>query len=183
MLLALIPLQTYMVYKVIQTSLPWHPYSWSLIHPVRSQIIKVPTNGKIYFDRWVPAASGFMFFIFFGCGRDAHRMYLSLLSHVGLDGYFNPVLSTSSSGSFPRKTSKSGSQAQLLSMEAQDQRAKYVSICPSHHRRLLTFIATTSTTPTQQAQPSQPTSKRTAPAPQPQPQPHKASPSPRELTG
>ncbi|KAL3449804.1 pheromone A receptor-domain-containing protein [Aspergillus insuetus] len=123
MLLALIPLQTYMVYKVIQTSLPWHAYSWSLIHPMRSQIIKVPTNGKIYFDRWVPAASGFMFFIFFGCSRDAHRMYLSLLSHVGLDGYFNPVLSTSSSGSFPQKTSKSGSQAQLLSMEAQDQRA------------------------------------------------------------
>ncbi|KAJ0416531.1 pheromone A receptor-domain-containing protein [Aspergillus carlsbadensis] len=123
MLLALIPIQTYMAYKNVQMGLPWHPYSWSSLHGHNwSMIQKIPTNGEVFFDRWVSVASGFMFFIFFGCGRDAHRMYLSLLSHVGLDGYFNPVQSTISSGSFPRKTSKTGSHAQLLSIEAQNPR-------------------------------------------------------------
>ncbi|KAL2835505.1 pheromone A receptor-domain-containing protein [Aspergillus pseudoustus] len=126
MLLALIPIQTYMVYTTIRLGLPWHAYSWAAIHGSSWSVIgKIPTDGKVYFDRWVPVASGFMFFIFFGCGRDAHRMYLSLLSHVGLDGYFSPVLSTSSSGSFPRKPSKSGSQAQLLSLGTQGQSTRH----------------------------------------------------------
>ncbi|KAL2812572.1 pheromone A receptor-domain-containing protein [Aspergillus granulosus] len=124
MLLVLIPIQTYIIYTTVRLGLPWHAYSWTLLHgPSWSTIIKIPRNGEVYFDRWVPVASGFMFFIFFGCGRDAHRMYLSLLSYVGLGGYFSPVLSTTTSGNSQRKTSESESQAQLLSRETQHQRA------------------------------------------------------------
>ncbi|THC93869.1 hypothetical protein EYZ11_006651 [Aspergillus tanneri] len=75
MLLAIIPIQAYVVYMNVTLSLPWHPYSWSPLHgPKWNTIIKVPSNGEVFFDRWIPIASGFMFFIFFGCGRDASRI-------------------------------------------------------------------------------------------------------------
>ncbi|OJJ95290.1 hypothetical protein ASPACDRAFT_36765 [Aspergillus aculeatus ATCC 16872] len=67
MLLAIIPVQTFVVCTNILRTLPWHAYSWDRAHPPTwNVIIKVPTMGEVYFDRWIPAASGFMFFIFFG---------------------------------------------------------------------------------------------------------------------
>ncbi|KAL4870376.1 hypothetical protein BDV12DRAFT_61134 [Aspergillus spectabilis] len=125
MLLALTPIQGYLVYMQLKMSLPWHSYSWSFLHgPTWSTIMKVPTNGVVYFDRWIPIAAGFVSFIFFGCGKDASRMYRSVLQRVGLGSFFGPV-QTTSTGSFPRNTSgSSGSRANLLqgskSKEAQN---------------------------------------------------------------
>ncbi|KAL2813810.1 pheromone A receptor-domain-containing protein [Aspergillus cavernicola] len=124
MLLALIPIQAYMVYMNIQFGLPWHRYSWSVVHgALWNEISKVPTNGKVLFDRWVPVSAGFMSFIFFGCGKDASRMYRSLLQRFGL-GCFGPV-QTATSGSFPQNTAGSnGSRAKLLFPGSRNQIAR-----------------------------------------------------------
>ncbi|KAL4933148.1 pheromone receptor [Aspergillus undulatus] len=115
MLLALIPMQTYVLYAQIEVSFPWHPYSWSgLQHTRWSQIQKVPTNGVVFFDRWIPVAAGFMCFIFFGCGRDATRVYRAALRPLGLDCCFSPM-QTTTSDSFPRNMSGSfTSRAHLI---------------------------------------------------------------------
>ncbi|KAE8349822.1 pheromone A receptor-domain-containing protein [Aspergillus coremiiformis] len=80
MLLAIIPVQIFVVYKNIDLSLPWHSYSWKVAHgPHWDEIPKLPSHGNAFFDRWFPIISGVMFFIFFGCGRDASRMYRRFL--------------------------------------------------------------------------------------------------------
>lgn len=90
MLLAILPVQAYVVYYDMILSLPWHPYSWSRIHgPQWHTILKIAAYGHVFFDRWTPIASGFMIFIFFGFGRDAFRMYRTLFWSLGL-GYCFP---------------------------------------------------------------------------------------------
>jgi pheromone a factor receptor len=93
MLLPILPVQVYVVYFDLSYSLPWHQYSWSKIHgPQFDQIIKVPTYGMVFFDRWIPVAAGFMIFIFFGFGHDATKMYRTLLWNLGF-GYCFPSVS------------------------------------------------------------------------------------------
>lgn len=118
MVLAITPVQVYVVYVQVEASLPWHAFSFSNLHGDGhrwSQITKVPTNGKVFYDRWTPIAAGFMIFIFFGCGRDASRIYRAVLRPFGLDRCFRPI-QTSSTGSIPRDGSGStSSRAQLIS--------------------------------------------------------------------
>ncbi|KAL4900182.1 hypothetical protein BDW74DRAFT_102792 [Aspergillus multicolor] len=121
MLLALIPLQTYVVYVQIKLSMPWHPYKWSLIHGHGSawgQILKVHSGGKVYFDRWIPISAGYVAFIFFGTGRDAARMYRSLFRPLGLDCCFRPT-NTTSSGSSQPTAGTGGSRAHLVAGRSQ----------------------------------------------------------------
>ncbi|KAL4817096.1 pheromone A receptor-domain-containing protein [Aspergillus spinulosporus] len=116
MLLALTPMQAYMVYMQVKVSMPWHPFSWSLLHGPGSSwgvIERIPTGGVVYFDRWIPIASGYTAFAFFGTGRDASRMYRSFLRPFGLDCCFSPMESTTS-GSFPHTSGSAGSRAHLI---------------------------------------------------------------------
>jgi len=90
MLVAILPVQAYVLYYDLTLSLPWHPYSWNKIHgPEWSQIQKVATYGIVFFDRWTPIAAGLMVFIFFGFGRDATKMYRLLFWYLGF-GYCFP---------------------------------------------------------------------------------------------
>ncbi|KAI9372530.1 pheromone A receptor-domain-containing protein [Aspergillus egyptiacus] len=125
MLLALIPIQSYMVWNNIYLGLPWHQYSWSELHdPAWHQIVMVPTNGEVLFDRWIPISAGFVLFVFFGCGRDASRMYRNFFQHLGLDCCFGPIQSTAS-GSSPQNTADSyGSRARLLLPWSRNQTTK-----------------------------------------------------------
>lgn len=92
MLLAILPVQGYVVYYNLTLSLPWHSYSWSRIHgPSWYKIIKVPTHGVVFFDRWTPIASAVMIFIFFGFGRDATSMYRTMFWYLGLGHCFPGV--------------------------------------------------------------------------------------------
>jgi pheromone a factor receptor len=85
MLVAILPLQAYIVYADIHLSFPWHAYSWSNLHSGNwNTIHRVPTKGVVFFDRWTPVASGFMIFIFFGFGRDASHMYRTACWYLGL---------------------------------------------------------------------------------------------------
>ncbi|KAL5047573.1 hypothetical protein BDW71DRAFT_206325 [Aspergillus fruticulosus] len=116
MLLALTPMQAYIVYVQIKVSMPWHPFSWSPLHGPESSwgvIERISTGGTVYFDRWIPIASGYTAFAFFGTGRDASRMYRSLLRPFDLDCCFSPMESTTS-GSFPHTSGSGGSRAHLI---------------------------------------------------------------------
>lgn len=101
MILIILPLQIYVYYTNIQVLLPAHPYSWKATHgPSLSQITKVPTNGRLKFDRWLPPAFSVLIFGFFGLGQDAANMYNNFFNAVGLKRY---------SGSFSSRKSTSGS--------------------------------------------------------------------------
>lgn len=103
MILIILPLQVYIFYTNIQVLSPAHPYSWKATHgPSLSQITKVPTNGRLKFDRWLPPAFSVLIFIFFGMGQDAANMYNNFLNVVGLKGFsvsFSSWKSTSGSSS------------------------------------------------------------------------------------
>ncbi|KAL4884117.1 pheromone A receptor-domain-containing protein [Aspergillus karnatakaensis] len=104
MLLALLPMQAYVVYVNYKSSLPWHAYEGPFLsEETWTTIVKVPTGGKVFYDRWIDVAAGFVCFFFFGCGKDASRMYHSVLDRVGLGSFFGSVLSTTT-GTFQRKT-------------------------------------------------------------------------------
>lgn len=93
MLVIILPVQTYVVYYDLSLSLPWHAYSWSRVHHASwNQIIKVPTDGKVFFDRWTPIAIGIIIFVFCGFGRDAIRVYHMVLWRLGF-GYCFPGVS------------------------------------------------------------------------------------------
>lgn len=103
MILIILPLQVYIFYTNIQVLLPAHPYSWKATHgPSLSQITKVPTNGRLKFDRWLSPAFSVLIFIFFGMGQDAANMYTNFFNVVGLKGFsvsFSSWKSTSVSSS------------------------------------------------------------------------------------
>ncbi|KKK21981.1 hypothetical protein ARAM_006579 [Aspergillus rambellii] len=128
MMLALTPTQAFMVYRNISLNLPWHSYSWTYIHDYAwYEIVKVPTNGEVFFDRWIPVIAGFMSFIFFGCGKDALSMYRSILRFFGLDCCFRTPQS-SSAGSFAQNTSRSsGSRVRLLFARNSKQNARGIA--------------------------------------------------------
>ena len=92
MLICILPVECFVLYYDVKLSLPWHSYSWSRIHVSSwNEIIKVPTYGMVFFDRWTPIAMGLIIFIFSGFGRDATRGYRIVLYHLGL-GYCFPSL-------------------------------------------------------------------------------------------
>lgn len=98
MILIILPLQTYVFYTNVEQLQPLHPYSWEATHgPSLSQIGKLPTNGELKFDRWIPPAFSVLIFIFFGLGQDAANMYNNFFNVVGLKGFSIPFSSWKSS--------------------------------------------------------------------------------------
>lgn len=118
MISALVPVQIYVMYMQVKTNIPWHPYSWDAIHGNSwRQIVKIPTGGKVYFDRWIPVVAGLLSFFFFGCGKDASRIYRSVLRPFGLDGLFGSLQSTAPStgnANTPHNSGSTGSRSQLI---------------------------------------------------------------------
>ena len=129
-----LPVQFYVFYR--NSSFPQQPYSWTAIHgPSWWQIIEIPTDGSVVFDRWIRIALGFTIFIFFGLGKDATDMYRGWLLKLALGRIFPSLnrqnllpppggvsgISGSSHGSFAsrahsffsRKFSRGGSTATL----------------------------------------------------------------------
>ena len=48
----------------------------------------IPSNGDVFFDRWIPAACAYVVFIIFGNGRDATKIYCGFLNFLGLGRCF-----------------------------------------------------------------------------------------------
>ncbi|KAK5134852.1 hypothetical protein LTR08_006084 [Meristemomyces frigidus] len=83
-LFAFIPTQAYVLY--INLAMHRTAYSWSETHDPTTwnQIIMVPSDGAVLFDRWIWLGSGIVVFIFFGLGKEAVTMYRSGLLAIGL---------------------------------------------------------------------------------------------------
>lgn len=83
-ILAFIPTQAFVLY--INLSMHRTAYSWSETHnpAAWNEIIMVPSQGTVLFDRWIWLGSGLVVFIFFGLGKEAVSMYRSGLLAVGL---------------------------------------------------------------------------------------------------
>ena len=89
MLLGSLPAQLQVLHFNITSVQPWRPYSWDAVHgPDWGEIGKVPTFGKVYFDRWIQVTAGFLLFAFFGFGKDATLMYRSALLKLGFGRLF-----------------------------------------------------------------------------------------------
>ena len=90
MLVAILPIECYIIYEDLVLSLPWHSYSWKGVHDKNwGHIIMVPNRGGVFFDRWLPIGMGFIIFIFCGFGQDAVRFYRTMLWRLGF-GYCFP---------------------------------------------------------------------------------------------
>lgn len=86
-----LPVQLYILYK--NCMYPMLPYSWNRIHgPAWWDIVLIPTNGSVTYDRWIQLAVGLTVFIFFGLGHDAMKMYRRWLVKLGFGKLFPSIL-------------------------------------------------------------------------------------------
>ncbi|CAG5188786.1 uncharacterized protein ALTATR162_LOCUS12032 [Alternaria atra] len=77
------------------------PYSWSEVHdPNRfNNIIKVPVNGVVSFEKWVQVATGYITFCLLGTGVDANAHYRRMLVSTGAGKVWPSLYATSDGGS------------------------------------------------------------------------------------
>lgn len=82
-LIVILPSQIYVLYYNVRLNI--HDYSWEQVHqPNWSNPGKVPTGGRLRFDRWIWLLSGVANFLFFGLGADAFALYRKWLERLGL---------------------------------------------------------------------------------------------------
>ena len=87
-----LPVQFYILFK--NSMYPMIPYSWSRIHGrAWWDIILIPTENTVTFDRWIQLAVGFTIFAFFGLGKEAMKMYRRWLVTLGFGKVFPSLLS------------------------------------------------------------------------------------------
>ena len=53
-----------------------------------ADIYKIPTSGKVSFDKWIIIGAGLLLFLFFGLGQDATTMYKGWMVKAGLDKHW-----------------------------------------------------------------------------------------------
>lgn len=98
---ASVPAQVYVFYTVVQWE--WMPYSWDKVHSAGAWDVleMVPSEGRIFYDRYIWLGEGMVMFLLFGVGKDAFRMYKSGLVKIGLGKVF-PSLRPEYQGSTTR---------------------------------------------------------------------------------
>jgi pheromone a factor receptor len=69
---------------------PWqNPYNWNEVHgPKFNTVIRVPSYGRVHIDKWGQVITGFVVFLIFGTGTDAHNTYKKMLLAIGLGKIF-----------------------------------------------------------------------------------------------
>ncbi|KAF1947128.1 STE3-domain-containing protein [Clathrospora elynae] len=90
----------YSIYLLVELSLmATNAYSWSQVHdPAKfNTIIKIPVFGQVSFEKWVQVGTGYIIFLLFGTGSDAHNLYKKMLVSVGA-GQVWPSLYIESAG-------------------------------------------------------------------------------------
>ncbi|USP75690.1 hypothetical protein yc1106_02964 [Curvularia clavata] len=75
------------------------PYSWSRVHDPTSfnAIICVPAQGNVAYDKWIQVITGYVVFLLFGTGVDAHNLYRKILVCLGLGKVWPSLYETSRS--------------------------------------------------------------------------------------
>jgi hypothetical protein len=93
-----LPYTLYILYVLASTVEDF--YDWDFIHgPNWNVIVKVPTQGGVRFDIWAEIATGYLLFLLFGTGTDAHNTYKRMLCAASERSF---LVSTSSTRVAPR---------------------------------------------------------------------------------
>ncbi|KAF1957520.1 STE3-domain-containing protein [Byssothecium circinans] len=86
-ILCILPYQIFILYELAKTI--EQDFEWSRVHGSDwNSVIKVPTAGSVRFDRWVEVVFGYILFMLFGTGTDAHNSYKRMLTSIGLGKFF-----------------------------------------------------------------------------------------------
>jgi pheromone a factor receptor len=92
---------SYSIYITVAASLVLtESYSWSYVHdPFRfNTIIRVPVQGNVSYDKWIQVITGYIVFVLFGTGVDAHNFYRKMMVFVGLGKVWPNLYKPSSNG-------------------------------------------------------------------------------------
>lgn len=77
-----------------------YSYSWDEVHgPEFNTVMKIPTYGQVPTAKWVQVATGYVFFLIFGTGKDAYNMYRKMLLAIGFGRFFPSLHNMAHSGS------------------------------------------------------------------------------------
>jgi pheromone a factor receptor len=97
-ILFVLPYQFWIIAEIAGNIDP--PFSWSRVHNSGdwNTMIRVPTNGVVRFDRWGEIAFGYILFLLFGTGTDAHNSYKRMFTSIGLGKVFPNLYIMSESG-------------------------------------------------------------------------------------
>ncbi|KAL5409378.1 hypothetical protein PMIN04_011057 [Paraphaeosphaeria minitans] len=100
----LVPYSFFILYQLADTIVD--EYSWSRVHgPNWNSVTKVPANGVVRWDRWGEVAAGYIAFVLFGTGTDAHNTYRGILTSVGFGKLFPSLYIMSDSSGVQTPTS------------------------------------------------------------------------------
>ncbi|KAL1608368.1 hypothetical protein SLS60_003309 [Paraconiothyrium brasiliense] len=100
----LVPYSFFILYQLADTIVD--EYSWARVHgPDWNSVIKVPANGVARWDRWGEVAAGYITFLLFGTGTDAHNTYKGLLTSIGFGKIFPSLYIISESSGIQTPTS------------------------------------------------------------------------------
>lgn len=125
-----IPYDLFILYELASTING--PFVWNVVHgPTWNTVVKVPSLGVVRFDRWGEIATGYLFFILFGTGTDAHNTYKSMLRAMGLGKIFPSLYEMRESGRATPSTSTSRGWASSWSSKAKHFFSKNDSVSES----------------------------------------------------
>jgi pheromone a factor receptor len=100
-LFTIIIYSSYCFYLLVELSIAAKdPYDWAAVHdPTRfNTIMRIPMQGKVQFMSWVQIATGYVIFVLFGTGVDAHNLYKRMLVGIGLGRIWPGLYVESGSG-------------------------------------------------------------------------------------
>ena len=112
------PIEILLLYKNSEAT--FSPYSWDRVHNPETwqNIMFIPIQGVIMYDRWIQVTVGFVVFLVFGLGPDAITMYRGVLVKLGFGKLSKCLMQDSSqrrrSFSGHSQASSRGSRARLF---------------------------------------------------------------------
>ncbi|KAH9872594.1 hypothetical protein J1614_004987 [Plenodomus biglobosus] len=78
------------------------PYDWKRIHgPEFNTIMKIPALGQVSLEKWIQVATGYVIFLVYGTGADAHNLYKKMLLRIGMGKCFPSLYNMNSGSSTP----------------------------------------------------------------------------------
>jgi pheromone a factor receptor len=84
------------VYETVNTG---YDAEWAAFHGNRRNIIvKFPSGGQVHMDKWAQVVLGYVVFLLFGTGTDAHNTYRKMLLVLGLGRIFPSLYAMRESG-------------------------------------------------------------------------------------
>ncbi|CAI6333390.1 unnamed protein product [Periconia digitata] len=90
-LIVVLPYYTYILCDL--SKLATVGFDWDRVHGSDwNSVVKVPSHGRLRMDRWAEIILGYVLFLLFGTGTDAHNSYKRMLVSMGLGRVFPRLL-------------------------------------------------------------------------------------------